>query len=476
MKQATQYSTPDFPYYEGNILIEALTPHIISGKKDLLKTLTTIKDIPEDIFTYDEFLASDYISQSEDTYIPHKDAWVIYKNIIQKIKIGYRNKNPLSQKGKKYLNLITIMNQQGCILELEKRVTSITGKASCSLGVGLSGLGKSETITSVLNCIPQVISHTEYKGEKLVLDQLVWVSFDVTSTNSIKGLAVNFFIAVDEALGTNYATKYNNHRESVDVFIGNMRMVCAKHSIGFVHVDECQHLLRRMKSNYSASVTHLESLFNRIGIPMLMTCTPDGMKMFFETDIDNELKPRLEVIRRLISGRVYNFEPLGLGSESYDKFFDAFLPPNVFEGTDVGTQAFKEKVHYFSFGIHAVAARLMTLFFEVVQQNQNYLTSNRSIELLEKIYSQHFEHMKVAIGKLRRNKAQEWEMLHEKQIEQSKDINENGAKIRTLHSSRRAPKMATENAKERIKQSDVHSAFKSIEAVPLTIGLSEIHQ
>lgn len=476
MKIKATYQTPDFPYFAGNPLIEALENHIIREEKVLLKSLQTIHDIPDDIFSYDEFLARDWIGLLDDIYIPHKESWSLYLSIIQQIKNGYRHKNPLSANGQKYLNLVTTLNQDGYSETIEKRIMSITGKARCSLARGLSGLGKTETITSVLDRIPQVIRHSEFKGETLVFDQLVWVTFDVASTNSMKGLATNFFRAVDEQLGTNYANQYSNFRESVDVFIGNMRLVCAKHAIGFVHVDECQHLLRRMKSAHSASVQDLESFFNRMGIPMLMTCTPEGLRLFFESNTDNEVKPRLQAIRRLLSERSFPFEPMDINSISFRKFFNAFLPSNVFSGTGVDSPEFRQRVHYLSFGIPAVAGRLMRLFFEAIHQHQRYLTDMPSIDLLDKVYEQHFEHMKVAINRLRIDKAQEWEMLLAKAQSEEDALTHSTNSPRTLHSSRRPPKMATEHAINRLEKMDELAACRTIDSACLTVGLSQAHE
>ena len=298
MKINAKYIESEFPFYRGNPLIEALTEHVIEDEDALHSQLMTTFNLPDDLWSMDEMSAKDYIALLDDIYIPHVNTWQLYVNIIQQIKVGYRKKNPLSSDGQKLLNLISIMNRDGQSEALENRIAALAGKARCSLSVGVSGVGKTESTRSVLERIPQVISHRMYNGQRLELDQLVWVSFDVTSTNSIKGLAANFFEAVDRAIGTHYAIQFSNFKEPVDVFIGNMRTICIKHAIGFVHIDECQHLLRRMKSQYSASVADLESMFNRLGIPMLMTCTPEGVNLFFQSNIDNDLKPRVEIIDR----------------------------------------------------------------------------------------------------------------------------------------------------------------------------------
>tara|TARA_B100000519_G_C14258442_1_gene446275 strand:- start:3228 stop:4655 length:1428 start_codon:yes stop_codon:yes gene_type:complete len=475
MKINAKYIESEFPFYRGNPLIEALTEHVIEDEDALHSQLMTTFNLPDDLWSMDEMSAKDYIALLDDIYIPHVNTWQLYVNIIQQIKVGYRKKNPLSSDGQKLLNLISIMNRDGQSEALENRIAALAGKARCSLSVGVSGVGKTESTRSVLERIPQVISHRMYNGQRLELDQLVWVSFDVTSTNSIKGLAANFFEAVDRAIGTHYAIQFSNFKEPVDVFIGNMRTICIKHAIGFVHIDECQHLLRRMKSQYSASVADLESMFNRLGIPMLMTCTPEGVNLFFQSNIDNDLKPRVEIIRRLISERVYPFEPLGVDTRSFQRLFDACLPENLFSGTDVLSDAFRHKVHEMSFGIHDVAVRLMRLFFEAAYQQQHMIQNNNSISLLDKVYTQHFEHMRIAIIKLREQKTQTWERLHETSYAPKKSTSSK-TQSRTMHSSRLAPRMASDKAKDRLKQEAGIAIFKDSSDVALTTGLADCHQ
>lgn len=470
-----QYKPPLFPAYQGNPLIEAVEYLILRDENALVRKIRTVAVIPDDIWEYDESNARDFISQLDDIYLPNNNAYPIYLSVVQQIKAAYKNRNPLTSKGQKYANQImrfvaAIKSGEDDVERyLPERNYSKTDTAKCSVATGLSGLGKSETIESVLSVIPQVIKHKSYDGQAFKLDQLVWVSFDVTSRNSIKGLAMNFFWAVDEAIGSNYAHLYNNERSSVDVYIGNMRLVCAKHCIGFVHVDECQHLLRNMKATHSASVSDLESLFNRIGIPMLMTCTPDGMKLFFQSN-EETIQEQLMVTRRLMSERVFKFEPMSNGSQTYALFFDEFLPDNVFKDTGVKTKEFRVRVHELTFGIPAVVARLLRLFFEAAITRKNYLLNGESLLLLEKVYAQHFEQISKIVKSIRNGKAQQHE--HEKQIEHlSKSSNKKSA---TMHSSRVAPKMASEKTKKSL-QTDALSIKLTDNSDSLNTGLFEIH-
>ncbi len=440
------YTESKVNIYRNNPLIECLP--VIENEADFNEAIYTKTEFPSDFWSYDSFLAMDFFSELEVAYLPHPSAWTLYRHFIQQIKSGYRSKSPTHKSGQKFIN--TYITHGDSVLEyaIPKRNKALAGKAKCSFAMGISGVGKSEVINTVLNCIPQVIRHREYKSVPLIMDQLVWISIDVSASNSLKGLALNFFYALDEKLGTSYASEHRSLRSPVDFYIGTIRELCAKHMIGFVHIDECQHLLKSIKSGESATLEHLESLFNRIGIPMLMTSTPEGAKLFFSNN--GAVSPKVQNVRRLMSERVYGFEPIQVDSKFYSAFFELFLPAELFNGSEVLTQEFKNYVHYLTFGIHAITARLLRLFFEAAHKlrlTPDVAKEGEYISLLDKVYSQHFEAISAAINNLRQNEAQEYEYLVQ---EESRSTSEQGRLSRTMHSSRKAAKMASKQSQARL--------------------------
>lgn len=468
MIHEAEYAPAQFNIYKNNPLIECIP--IIESEVDFYNAIKTIPELPAELWDYDSFSAMDYFSELEVAYLPHPSAWTLYLHVIQQIKSGYRSKNPLDKSGQCFINTVITRGNSGQKYAIPKRKKAHAGKAKCSFAKGISGVGKSEVINTVLSCIPQVIRHREYNSTTLIMDQLVWVSIDVGASNSLKGLALNFFTALDEQLGTSYA--YNNRalRNPVDFYIGTIRELCAKHMIGFVHIDECQHLLKSIKSGESATLEHLESLFNRIGIPMLMTSTPEGAKLFFDKNKEGS-SPRVQNVRRLMSERVYEFEPIDLRSKFYCSFFDLFLPKHLFTGSEVLEDEFRDHVHYLTFGIHAIIARLLRLFFEAAHKmnlRPENVRAGEYYSLLDKVYLQHFEAISVSIAQLRQNKAQDYEYtVHQNSIKSSNKINS----PRTMHSSVRGAKMASERSKAKL-----NSCNAEVHKNELQAGLSEHHQ
>lgn len=476
MRDATYIPHP-LAVYAGNPLIETLD--IMKYPEDFEKVIAERPSIPDDIMSYDPFLATGLIGELEDTYIPHPNAWHMYKQFTQQIMAGYRKKNPAALSGKRFLNNIVVQCQNGSTVEVEKFFGSMSGTTLCSLATGISGTGKTETIRRVLRCIPQTYRHRVYQGETLNFDQLVWVSFDVTSSNSLKGLAMNFYEAVDAALGTTAYQDEYKLSENVDKHISNIRKICARHYIGLVHIDECQHLLKRIGNPNNATLDHLESLFNRIGVPMLTTSTPEGLRLFFDQDLKNA---KLQSTRRLISHNVLDFSPMDRESIFYSSFYETFFPKNVFEGTSILSESFKNDVHYKTFGLQAIAGHLMRLFFTALQANPKYQEGEHCFELLDKIYAQHFGATALAINDLRKHKAQRYEAERALQqqaeaqlIALEKSQSKRGQQSRTNHSSRRGPKMAQAAGLWKLAAMDKRLA-NIIDHQPLLTGFAEVHK
>jgi hypothetical protein len=472
------YKTHPLPVYAGNPLIETLD--IIKHPSGLEGIIAEPKIIPADIMSYDPYLGQSLIGELEDAYIPHPNAWHIYKQLTQQIMAGYRNRNPATSSGQRFQNKILVMCQNGENVELDKFMGSAAGTARCSLSTGLSGTGKTETLRRILRCIPQKYQHSKVKSQHQNFDQLVWVSFDVTSSNSLKGLASNFYRAVDQAVGTSYQDEYPEKGLGVDTHINCVRKICARHYIGLVHVDECQHLLKRISNPNNATLDHLESLFNRIGVPMLTTCTPEGLRLFFDQDLKNA---KLQSTRRLMSDRIYDFSPMEKDSLFYKAFFGTYLPENVFQNTAITSQPFRDIIHFKTFGLQAISRHLMRLFFEAVQSKPEFLEGEKCFDLLDMVYQQHFGATSLAIEELRKNKAQRYEAERAaiQQAEariamlQFKEQNQAGNSPRTMHSSRLAPKMANTNSLLKLAALDKRLA-NVIDANPLLTGFAEAHQ
>ena len=66
--------------------------------------------------------------------------------------------------------------------------------------VGLSGIGKSTALKSILRLYPQAIRRQQYRGRELVQVQIPWLKIECPFDGSLTGLCHAFFRAMDRAI------------------------------------------------------------------------------------------------------------------------------------------------------------------------------------------------------------------------------------------------------------------------------------
>jgi len=141
--------------------------------------------------------------------------------------------------------------------------------------VGISGIGKSSTLLRILQMYPQVIVHHRYKGQDLPLYQIVWLKLDCPHDGSIRGLCLNFLIAVDSLVGTKYYKK--NATKSTDELLPIMAQAAAVHCLGVLVIDEIQNLQEAKDDRAAHMLNFLVQLVNTIGLPVIVVGTYKAM-------------------------------------------------------------------------------------------------------------------------------------------------------------------------------------------------------
>ncbi len=145
--------------------------------------------------------------------------------------------------------------------------------------VGYSGLGKTTTINRITDLYPQVIHHNEYHGQKLTLNQIVWLKLQCPFDGSVRGLCVNFFQTVDQILGTNYEASFARSRGTVDELLPHMTRVAALHCTGVLIVDEVQHLNAASSGGVDKMLNFFVQLVNTINLPVILIGTTGAMRI-----------------------------------------------------------------------------------------------------------------------------------------------------------------------------------------------------
>ena len=200
----------------------------------------------------------------------------VFGRIDRCIRWGYADRNPLSQVYAAQLAAGYNASISG------KGLNYIRGYHPHTYGfsiLGISGIGKSTTVESILSLYPQVIKHTSYHGNALHMHQISWLKLDCSCDGSLKGLCMDFFREVDDLLGTEYCTQYNSRRATLDRMMIAMSRLCVSHNVGVLVIDEIQNLCSAQKGVPEKVLNFFVTLVNTIGVPVIMIGTPKALSI-----------------------------------------------------------------------------------------------------------------------------------------------------------------------------------------------------
>ena len=231
------YMEQVLPEYNGNPLIEAL-PDIMSAE-ETLSCLTRTPAYNQGERNLEAKYRIHCLSRLlHDYYQPLAQHLDIENRISVCLRQGYRNRNPLERQ-------YALMVNESYEAMLEKRdVRPVPGyhpNASGFTIIGVSGVGKSTAVESILSLYPQVIEHTEYK-----------------------------------AVGSEFFDQYKRSRITIDSMLTLMQRIAQEYSLGLLVVDEVQHL-SLAKGGSDAMLNFFVTLVNTIGVPVILIGTSKAM-------------------------------------------------------------------------------------------------------------------------------------------------------------------------------------------------------
>lgn len=154
-----------------------------------------------------------------------------------------------------------------------KEFTSIIGGSDSFTIIGDSGIGKSATVSRVIDLISKQCVIDLPNGMRII----PCVQVQTPADCSVKGLLFEVLRRVDEILDTRY--HYNAARvgSTTDMLIGSVSTVALNH-IGLLIVDEIQNVVNN--KNGQVVVGMLTQLINNAGISICMVGTPKSALFF----------------------------------------------------------------------------------------------------------------------------------------------------------------------------------------------------
>jgi hypothetical protein len=407
MKINARYQLHPVSSLNGNPLTESIP--VCTDKTALRSQLTHIPDIGQNIWELPEVYQQVELKKLDRLHLPAPYIHALYNKFMSLILDGYSKYNPFSADVNRLQMEAAIAARDNKFLQgdIIARTT-----APSVLIHGESGSGKTTATRRALSIIPQVIEHEDFRGKPFKQDQLVWLSFDLPSTASTKGLALNFFAAVDLALGTTYYDEWKDKSQrTVERHLGQMQVISLTHHLGLVHIDELQFMLEYRKSKSAPSFITIEALFNKLGIPIVLSCTSMGRNMLL-----NDTKSfDFTSTRRLLNDREYKFSTYRLEDSFFNEMFEALFPRVLSTDGDMPGEEFKQRFHFYTCGLPAIMTRLAYLHHETIAQlrvknpstAQNHQTND--INRLGSVFKNQFSLISRALQNLRSGNIGEYE-------------------------------------------------------------------
>ena len=271
-QEVATYTDAVIADYRGNPLIEALPP--IWTRDEVEQRLEHYPAYSEGERSLPNEIRNHLTENSREFFVPQGIHFEIEVRISCMIRRGYLQRNPMD------FGYWPDLGRRLDSFQASQSNAFLQSKARGYATVGHSGMGKTTATEKIVLQYPQVISHSKYKEQHLILKQLVWLKLDCPQDGSIKGLCLNFFAAVDHILGTNYEKNYATGRTTtVDVLLLRMARVAALHSIGVLIIDEVQNLSAAKSGGVSQMLNFFVQIENIIGVPFILIGTQQALPL-----------------------------------------------------------------------------------------------------------------------------------------------------------------------------------------------------
>lgn len=238
--------------YAHNPLIEALPP--ILSLSEAYKEMLSVPIYNEEEIKLSAEIRYQILFRLQHFFQPVNKHLDLERRISRLIRTGYISRNPE--------DINEIRHLRGIDLQVSPSASSFTL-------MGFSGIGKSTAIERILSLYPQVILH-EYPINRI---QVVWLKLNCPHDGSLKTLCMDFFLKLDEILGTSYFEKFSKKGFSISAMITQMGRVARIHCIGALIIDEIQHLLTAKDRGSEKMMNFFVTLINEIGIPIMLIGT-----------------------------------------------------------------------------------------------------------------------------------------------------------------------------------------------------------
>lgn len=273
--EIAEYKEQIIEDYMDNPFIEAL-PSILN-KEEVIYKLTNYPPFNEKERLLEGHYRYHIVQRLFQYFQPLSIHIDLESRISRMIRQGYLSRNPFNAEYKKGFHEGYQMIQSKS-LELTG-TQSITTTSYGFTIIGVSGMGKSISVGKILSLYPQVIIHSEYKGNLFSQYQVPWMKIDCPHSGSLKELCVNFLITIDSILGTDYYKKTMRGNSSANTLLPVICQISRRCGLGMLVIDEIQSLSLAKSGGAEKMLNFFMTLINTIGVPVVLIGTNKAMSI-----------------------------------------------------------------------------------------------------------------------------------------------------------------------------------------------------
>ena len=320
------------PAQEGNPFLAAM-PEMLSHDA-FMKAIRSLPPLPAGLGTMTPEERRQRLPMLSSLFVPMDYTYVLYDQLYRAISSTYSNRTMIEE-----IQRTNALFRGSPIYATQPATGSI---------LGVPGVGKTSSIRRALSLLPQVIEHEQYSGKPFFCKQVLYLIVECPSDCSVKTLGLNIAVAIDKAIGSNYAQQLTSLRSAAASAIATqVKILCLTHHVGLILIDEIQNAVATAQKNKQIKplIKFLVELTND-------TCTS---AFFVGTPVAEEMFASQEHLKRRTRGlRLLPFKPDG----AYRAFLQAIWPYQLTPDAAPLTEQLANKLYDASGGIPAYIIKI----------------------------------------------------------------------------------------------------------------------
>lgn len=211
------------------------------------------------------YIRSYHVAGLKELSVPAERGRHVARRVDQLIRHGLTSRHPLSGEHFRLLQREYALAQAS---GHAKKLRFSKSRPICSFSlIGVSGMGKSTTMESVLAAYPQYIFHPDFD-----IHQVVWLKAECPKDGSVKELALNILRAFDDVLGTTHTPRVTN-RITLDTLTAQIKLLAMSHHLGVLVLDELQNVSVRKSGGREELMNWFQELVNELKLPLVLLGT-----------------------------------------------------------------------------------------------------------------------------------------------------------------------------------------------------------